>query len=1231
MVKFPTPRGVVTLIARTAPIYECRWSDKRKVKHDEKIEVKELKEVEESEEEKVLVNSTFPEQTVTIGTQLSAKCLERLIKLLKNNMDVFACQPSNIIGVPRRVIKHALNVNASVTPMAQKQRVLGSEKSRVVIKELEEWVMAGIVRQVKYPTWISNPMLVKKVDDTWRMCTDFKKLNLACPKDYYPLLEIDLNIEVGTYCYTKMPFELKNARATYQLVVDSAFQEQLRRNLEAYVDDMVIKSKTEQDMMMDIAETFDNLQKINMKLNPKKCSFSVEEGKFLENKEDYRWTKDAERAFQELKRLILELPTLTTPEPKEILYVYLATSRDAVSGVLVADLKGKQIPIWYVSRTLHEAERNYAPLEKLALCLLHLSQRLRESISGFHKRVFAGTKHLEICSLTDDENSKEWTLYTDGASSLKGVGAGLVLIDPSDTEYTYAIYLTFPSTNNEAEYEALMAGLQIARKMKWGLDILGPLSEGPGKLKFIIVVIDYFTKWMEAKPLAKTTGPNWEGPYRVIEAYDNGSYKLCMMNDRECMRTRSSSNLPVESSPNPTTSNPKRLNRGRSKQPFILEESPVDTMADQRTMVELLRAPTEGYAEATVVPPILAEQFELKHSLINMMTSDQFFGLDKENPHDHIRCFNKINSTIMYKDVPNSAIKLMLFPFSLAAAARRWLEKEPSRSILTWEDLVSKFINEFFPPQERQIFVMKFQTFNNGLMNRFMRPGIDTKISFYQCLATGGNTFLELKDNIQGYVAAAAVNYNQGNSGYCPPGVANQIRPPGFAQPNLHINITLADALILILKYQKMLKALLSNKEKLLELANTPLNENCSAFILKKLPEKLRDPGKFLILCGFSELKCKALADLGANINLMPLSIWKKLDVFVSVGKFTFPADFVIFDYESDVRVPLILGRPFLRTARALIDVHGEEMILRDEGSNVLTEKLLDLDSTKDLHPPHNVNPISGSTTSSFSPNHLLEEFEMDSILKDSIDQNNLVDLNDNLADTMPEMFTNEHALDYPSPPLYDEYDDDLFEFESDTEYVYDDPFDSTREKIKESKLLIDELDLPSDFLCFFEYDTFLFEDFSKVDALPSTNNEDKVSNLGILIQENLFEVITRVAPDKNVKKLAISHASLILEDFDPPLYELPFFKEVSGAETLLSFSFKNKEKVFKPGILTSKGVHYSLIPELSHQGYKIFKIIKILKIPMEIFLFSRGENIRILDVPCLHFYPPDLLKYGGN
>nr|GEZ04883.1 reverse transcriptase domain-containing protein [Tanacetum cinerariifolium] len=130
------------------------------------------------------------------------------------------------------------------------------------------------------------------------------------------------------------------------------------------------------------------------------------------------------------------------------------------------------------------------------------------------------------------------------------------------------------------------------------------------------------------------------------------------------MRTHSSSNLPSESPPNPCSSNPKRRNRRRSKQPFILEESPVDTMADQRTMAELLRAPTEGYAEAIVVPPTLAEQFKLKHSLINMMTSDQFFGLEKDNPHDQIRWGSP---SVAQKRTPAFKFSLgrILFPNSL--------------------------------------------------------------------------------------------------------------------------------------------------------------------------------------------------------------------------------------------------------------------------------------------------------------------------------------------------------------------------------------------------------------------------------------------------------------------------------------------------------------------------------------------------------------------------------------
>nr|GEZ53888.1 reverse transcriptase domain-containing protein [Tanacetum cinerariifolium] len=515
----------------------------------------------------------------------------------------------------------------------------------------------------------------------------------------------------------------------------------------------------------------------------------------------------------------------------------------------------------------------------------------------------------------------------------------------------------------------------------------------------------------------------------------------------------------------------------------------------------------------------------------------------------------------------------------------------------------------------------------------------------------------------------------------------------------LHFNITLAEALVLMPKYQKMLKALLSNKEKLQELANTPLNENCSAVILKKLPEKLRDPGKFLIPCGFSELKCKALADLGASINLMPLSVWKKLglpdliptrmtlelanraictpdgiarDVFVPVGKFTFPADFVVVDYESDPRVLLILGRPFLRTAHALIDVHGEEMILRNgderltlnmkhdtasysnhphrdsvklinifnipsedclevlvsnqkssnptfslhkeitspevtheihdsKECNFLSEELPDIDSFNDIHPHFDDDPLNGSTT--YSSNSLLEEFtdelalitypldfdnnlkcdiESDlkeiefllyqgeySVLKDSIAQTDLANLDDLFYDPTPEMFIDEHALDYSFSPRFDVYPDDFLEIESDADTFYD-TFDSKGEKIKEAKLLIDQLDIPCDILSYSEYDSFNSQDFFRDDDLPSPDNEDKVFNPGILIHEKSVIIIPRVAQEK---MLAISYASLVFEEFDPLFYEPLIFKDVPNSMRLLLFSSKNEEKVFKPGVYTSEKV----------------------------------------------------------
>nr|GEX78221.1 reverse transcriptase domain-containing protein [Tanacetum cinerariifolium] len=541
------------------------------------------------------------------------------------------------------------------------------------------------------------------------------------------------------------------------------------------------------------------------------------------------------------------------------------------------------------------------------------------------------------------------------------------------------------------------------------------------------------------------------------------------------MRTRSSSNLVGESSPNPTYSNSKR---------------------------QLLSAPTEGYAEAIVVPLILVEHFELKYSHINMMTSNQFFRLEKDNPHDHIRWFNKITSTIKYKDVPNSAIKLMLFPFSLAGVARRWLEKEPPRSIITWEDLVSKFINEFFPPsrmtnlrneisnfQQRvdELFheawdpykdlfracphhgfteLHQLDTFYNALnpsdqdslnsavggnlLERRTQDVLTIIENKSKCLGANGNTFLEFQDNIQGYVSAAAVNYNQGISGYRPLAITTRSgivldlpfvpMPPPFINPeeDERVDETLTDQYLTeytikvpLPFIQKAKPPSQRNYVTFLRTARALIDVHREEMILHDGDERLTLNMRHGTSSYSNQLKKESIN----LINIYNDSYEDYLeDLFVTNHLSSSPA----FSSHTDLtspKVPLLLLTICSRSSpmnSLLSNFHREMMIFLLISNDIREIKyLLNHDPTK----------------------------EIDSILKDSGDKDNLVDPNDNLFDTIPEMFTDEHTLDSSSPPLYDDFDDVLIELEFDNDDVYNDPFDSKEDKIKESKLLIDELD----------------------------------------------------------------------------------------------------------------------------------------------------------------------------
>ncbi|GKE35617.1 hypothetical protein Tco_1454939, partial [Tanacetum coccineum] len=332
------------------------------------------------------------------------------------------------------------------------------------------------------------------------------------------------------------------------------------------------------------------------------------------------------------------------------------------------------------------------------------------------------------------------------------------------------------------------------------------------------------------------------------------------------MRTRSSSNLIVESS-----TIPKRRHRRRFKQIVKPElrtivETPVATMADTRTMSELLQAPTEGYGDAIVIPVILAENFELKAELLTLVTLSQFHCFERDDPHSHIRWFNRITSTLKYKNVPHEAIKLMLFPFSLDRASRIWLEKEPPRNILTWEDLdrfkdllrkcphygfselhqIDTFYNALTQSDQDSLnpaaggnllnrtprdalTIIENKSKVRILQNKPIVSKVSTTTSFpfpspdvtaltkivkelvlinkatqqatvkaieetcvtcggphpyYECRAADDNTFS---------ASAATGTYNQGGQGYRPQGetnyrARNQMRPPGFPQPNVQNN-----------------------------------------------------------------------------------------------------------------------------------------------------------------------------------------------------------------------------------------------------------------------------------------------------------------------------------------------------------------------------------------------------------------------------------------------------------
>ena len=432
-------------------------------------------------------------------------------------------------------------------------------------------------------------MLVKKTNGKWRLCIDFTDINKACPKDSFPLLRIDLIVDAtaghellsfmdafsgynqismdpsdqektsfvtaqGTYCYRVMPFGLKNARATYQRLVNRMFQKQISATMEVYIDDMLVKSTATGLHITHLSETFQILRDYNMKLNPAKCAFGVSAGKikalldmpsptgikevqrltgriaalsrfvsrasdkcqpfFQVLKKAFQWDEKCEEAFVALKTYLSSPPILVSPTEGELLTLYLAVSDFSTSAVLVRDKERVQHPVYYCSRALRGAEERYPKMEKLILALVIAARKLRPyfqahtievpteypmkqvlhipevsgrlmkwaiELSEFDIRYkpktaikgqvladfvmeFAPVQLAEPAQPRDD--LPIWKLSVDGASNAQGSGAGLILTSPEGIDIEYALRFGFHASNNEAEYEAVIAGLNLAHSLE---------------------------------------------------------------------------------------------------------------------------------------------------------------------------------------------------------------------------------------------------------------------------------------------------------------------------------------------------------------------------------------------------------------------------------------------------------------------------------------------------------------------------------------------------------------------------------------------------------------------------------------------------------------------------------------------------------------------------------------------------------------------------------------------
>nr|GEV16088.1 reverse transcriptase domain-containing protein [Tanacetum cinerariifolium] len=392
-------------------------------------------------------------------------------------------------------------------------------------------------------------------------------------------------------------------------------------------------------------------------------------------------------------------------------------------------------------------------------------------------------------------------------------------------------------------------------------------------------------------------------------------------------------------------------------------------MADNRTMEELFQASMQGYGEAIAIPEINADHFEIKTNLLQLVQANPYHGFERENPHTHINIFKRIISTVKFRDVPNNK--------AVTPATLKTVEE----SCVTYGGNHAYYNCDAINSNQSSVCAAT-GTYNqvatqNRASNHMAPPGFapvqngQNRLSgFFQNKAStsgtlSSNTIPNTKGEMKAITTRSGIAY-EGPSIPTNPYPKKTLPEPSIPYPlrlndqklcekatnqmekffqifqDLHFDISFADALLLMPKFSSTIKSLLANKNKLFELTKILLNENFSAMLLKKLPKKLGDLGKFLIPCDFSgmDLSLFEITPTRMTLEFVDRSITRPKgvaeDVFVKVGKFHFLTNFVVVDFKADPRVPLILGRSFLRTGRALIDVYGEQITLREYAQEML-------------------------------------------------------------------------------------------------------------------------------------------------------------------------------------------------------------------------------------------------------------------------------------------------------